>query len=240
MDASATVIIRAVSVLRGILDDAVARRALAVNPAVDITLPRKVPREHVYLTHTQVQALATAAGWYRAVVYVACYCGLRWSEIVGMKVRDFEPDTRRLHVRRAVVQVGGQYHEGTPKSWERRTVSVPAFLARLLIQQATGKSVDDLLFPSMRGGYMSRPQTARGWWRTATRAAGVEGMRVHDMRATCASLAVQAGASVKALQRMLGHRSAAMTLDTYSGLYADDLDDVAQRLDRAQSALKTP
>jgi integrase len=42
---------------------------------------------------------------------------------------------------------------------------------------------------------------------------------------------VAAGANVKAIQRMLGHASASMTLDVYAGLFADDLDDVAARLD---------
>jgi len=44
------------------------------------------------------------------------------------------------------------------------------------------------------------------------------------------------GASVKAVQRMLGHASAAMALDTYAGLFDADLDEVADRLDRARSA----
>ena len=42
-----------------------------------------------------------------------------------------------------------------------------------------------------------------------------------------------AGANVKAVQRMLGHASAAMTLDVYSGLFADDLDRVAEQLHEA-------
>ena len=41
------------------------------------------------------------------------------------------------------------------------------------------------------------------------------------------------GANVKAVQRMLGHASAAMTLDVYSGLFEDDLDALADRLDDA-------
>jgi site-specific recombinase XerD len=44
---------------------------------------------------------------------------------------------------------------------------------------------------------------------------------------------VAAGASVKTIQRMLGHSSAAMTLDVYSGLFDDELSDVAERLSRA-------
>ena len=58
-------------------------------------------------------------------------------------------------------------------------------------------------------------------------------MTVHDLRHTAASLAVSAGANVKAVQRMLGHASAAMTLDVYADLFDDDLDAVAQALDTA-------
>ncbi|WP_405372454.1 MULTISPECIES: tyrosine-type recombinase/integrase [unclassified Microbacterium] len=55
----------------------------------------------------------------------------------------------------------------------------------------------------------------------------------YDLRHTAASLAISAGANVKAVQRMLGHASAAMTLDTYADLFDDDLDNVADALDRA-------
>jgi integrase len=47
------------------------------------------------------------------------------------------------------------------------------------------------------------------------------------LRHTAASLTVAAGENVKAVQQMLGHASAAMTLDVYAGLFADDLDAVA-------------
>jgi integrase len=68
----------------------------------------------------------------------------------------------------------------------------------------------------------------------ACAAAGLIGITPHDLQHTAASLAVAAGANVKAIQRMLGHASASMTLDVYAGLFADDLDDlddVAARLD---------
>ena len=53
----------------------------------------------------------------------------------------------------------------------------------------------------------------------------------HELRHTAASLAVSAGANVKAVQRMLGHAFAAITLDEYVDLFDDDLDAVADRLD---------
>ncbi len=58
-------------------------------------------------------------------------------------------------------------------------------------------------------------------------------MVLHDLRHTAASLAVSAGANVKAVQRMLGHASAATTLDVYADLFDDDLEAVSTSLDRA-------
>ena len=62
-------------------------------------------------------------------------------------------------------------------------------------------------------------------------AAGLGDLTPHDLRHTAASLAIASGANVKAVQRMLGHASAAMTLDVYAGLFGDDLDAVAEALD---------
>src|SRR4051812_16995434 len=64
---------------------------------------------------------------------------------------------------------------------------------------------------------------------------GMPKLTPHDLRHTAASLAIQAGANVKAVQRMLGHASAAMTLDTYAGLFDSDLESVADRMDQAIS-----
>jgi integrase len=59
-----------------------------------------------------------------------------------------------------------------------------------------------------------------------------EGLLVHDLRDTAASLMIASGASIKAVQRALGHASAKMTLDTYGGLFEEDLEELADRLER--------
>jgi site-specific recombinase XerD len=69
---------------------------------------------------------------------------------------------------------------------------------------------------------------------------GLVGSTPHDLRHTAASLAVSAGANIKALQRLLGHASASMTLDIYSALFDSDLDAVAERLGMAaEDSLRT-
>jgi integrase len=67
----------------------------------------------------------------------------------------------------------------------------------------------------------------------AVKTAGVPTMTPHGLWQVYAGLAVQSGASVKTLQSVVGHASAAMTLDRYAGLFAADVDAVADRLDQA-------
>ena len=82
------------------------------------------------------------------------------------------------------------------------------------------------------------PQLAARCLDPAVRAAGLCDVTPHDLRHTAASLAVASGANVKSVQRMLGHASAAMTLDVYSGLFDDDLSALADRMDAAARAME--
>jgi integrase len=56
-------------------------------------------------------------------------------------------------------------------------------------------------------------------------------VRLHDLRHTCASLAIREGANVKVVQKLLGHQTATLTLDRYGHLYPDDLEAVAVAFD---------
>ncbi len=79
-------------------------------------------------------------------------------------------------------------------------------------------------------GTSPRPKSSGGWFSSAVNRAKVQKVTPHDLRHSCASLAVSAGVNVLALQRMLGHQSAKVTLDTYSDLFDSDLDAVAVTL----------
>ncbi len=63
-----------------------------------------------------------------------------------------------------------------------------------------------------------------------------EGLRFYDLRHSCASLLIAKGASVKAVQKQLGHKSAAMTLDVYGHLWPDETERLAERMDQAHAA----
>ncbi|UPW06748.1 site-specific integrase [Rhodococcus pyridinivorans] len=237
----ATVVIRAYGVLAGILDDAVKNGRIVKNPARGVeNLPRKSKRRHKYLTADDVASLAHEAGRNGALVLVLAYCGLRWGEAIGLRVRDIDFLRRRLTVHENAVQVRTKHVVGTTKGDKVRSVPVPAFVLDELAKQCEGRGRDDLVFPGRDGKHMRRPVSHSGWFELAVKRAGIERVTPHDLRHTAASLAVAAGVNVKALQRMLGHASAAMTLDTYSDLFDEDLDAVAVVLDHAYSTAGVP
>lgn len=231
----ATVVIRTHQVLSGILADAVADHLLARNPATGVKLPRKTRTRNIYLTHGQVAELAAASGEYEGLVLLLAYTGLRWGEATGLRIRDLDMLRRRATISENAVEVGSEIIVGTTKGHKLRSVPLPNFLLPYLARQCEARDLSDLLFPGDDGGYLKRPHAGSGWFDKAVRASGVPRTTPHDLRHTAASLAVSAGANIKAVQKMLGHASAAMTLDIYADLLDDDLEAVATALDKTRA-----
>jgi integrase len=198
-----------------------------------VKLPRDRRREKRFLSHREVAALADAAGPDRLVVLVLAYCGLRFGELAALRVRNVDPLRRRLQIQESATEVDGTMVFGTPKSHRCRSVPVPRSLIEELAAACARKAPSDLVFTAPQGGVLWLRNWRRRVFDPAVTAAGLGELTPHELRHTAASLAVAAGANVKAVQRMLGHASAAMTLDVYSGLFDDDLDAVADRLDAA-------
>jgi integrase len=90
----------------------------------------------------------------------------------------------------------------------------------------------ELVFPSANSTPLRNRNFRRDSFDPAAAALGLK-IAPHNLRETAASLAIQAGASVVAVARLLGHESAATTLNHYACLFPTDLDDVAARLDAA-------
>ena len=93
-----------------------------------------------------------------------------------------------------------------------------------------------LLLESPIGDTIRSATWRRRMWTGAIGRAGLPGPRPHDLRHTAASLAIASGASVKHVQRMLGHKDSAMTLNVYASLFEDDLDDLSERLEFLSNA----
>ena len=211
---------------------AVAENRLAINPVDGVELPSVTSVEQRFLTLEQLHTLAEAAGPHRPLVYVLGTCGLRFGEVAELRWRDVDLQKLQIRIVRSVTLVDGVFEVGTPKSVKGRTVSLPAFVADLL---KPGQP-DALVFPDSEGGHMRGTNVRRRWWSKAVAAAElyprtvgdsvVYDFKLHELRHTAASLAIQAGANIKALQNMLGHESAGLTLDRYGHLYGSDVEAV--------------
>ncbi|MUL49265.1 site-specific integrase [Mycobacterium sp. CBMA293] len=237
----------ALGVLRMVLGLAVEDRRLPRNPCDGVKAPRRKHSARAYLTHQQVDQLATTVARDGLVIRFLAYTGLRYGEMAALKVRDFDMLRRRVNIRESVTEVSGKLTWSTPKNHERRSVPFPRFLLAELASRMEGKGRDDLVFSAPAGGVL-RIAT----FRTRVFNPAVDKLRgieqgepttdwprptLHDLRHTAASLAISAGANVKAVQTMLGHKSAALTLDTYADLFPDDLEAVADAFDAAVGAL---
>jgi integrase len=234
---SAASVQKAHRVLSLILASAVRDGRLNRNPAVDVSLPRVVRPEHLYLTHEQVAALAELCDPYRMPVLFLAYTGVRFGELAALRVGRLDLMSRRATIAESVTEVGGRgLVWGTPKGHERRDVPIPRFLVNELAAHIAGRSADDLVFPAVQGGTLRIRTFRRAALDDAAAAIGVPSLHPHALRHTAASLAIASGADVKVVQQMLGHKSATTTLDLYGHLMGDRLDVVADALDAARTA----
>ena len=133
-----------------------------------------------------------------------------------MNVGDVDPKRRRLVVREA-------------KDAEPREVPIPETVLGML---NLGRDRTAPLFLSAKGKRVRVDNWRSRVFDPAKMVIGRPDITPHVLRHTAASLAIASGADVKAVQEMLGHSSAKMTLDTYAHLWDAGLDDVATRMDK--------
>lgn len=227
------------------LQSAVDDNLIARNPFDRVKLPRESqPRQGMSLTQDQLHSVVAAMPTKqdRTLTLVLGYCGLRWGEAIGLTVRAIDWQGRRLNIFRTYGEAGGSPYAETPKDHERRWVPFPPFLQSHLEDLAVGKQSDDDLFSNRAG----KPFQGSNWLprvlRPALKAAGIpdyESRVIHDLRHTYASLAVQAGANIKQLQRSMGHADPGFTLRVYADLFETDYAELGERLEPTADALRT-
>ena len=243
-----------VGVLQGILDIATKDRKIASNPAREVALPRSIGTEKKFLTAAQVARLAHEVSHHSEIVWTLAFTGLRWGELAALRPIDVDTAAHRIAVTRSASKRDASFDFVVPKTWERREVAVPASVMDRLLPVIEAAASPTTLIWARPDGTPLRPPTTTHWlikaiWRLAKPLEDESGdlvrdehgdlipttdfpiISAHDLRHTAASLMISSGASIKAVQRQLGHKSAAMTLDTYGHLYPDDLDALAKSMD---------
>ena len=218
-------------ILGQVLNQAVADGMLTTNPVDAVKTPTVRPRRQLFLNADELEQLANAAGRYGPLVWFLGWSGLRFGEAAALKVGRVDAGRRRIRVEESITDVGGRLVLGPPKTHETRTVIVPRFVVERIVPLLNDKDHDTLVFTAPQGGPVRLNNFRRRVFTPAASAIGKPELVPHDLRDTAASLAISTGASIKAVQRMLGHASAAMTLDTYGSLFEEDLEALADRIE---------
>lgn len=171
------------------------------------------------------------------------HSGIRWGELTALRKSRCHLLRRRLEVAENVVELRGEIVFGTPKGHERRQVAIPPFLCDLLAEHLARNVQDNdgLVFTRNGGPLRHTPFYKRTFKPAAARAGLPAALRMHDLRHTCASILIREGANIVQVQKQLGHKDATTTLNTYAHMWPDDLDRVADALERAHAqALSDP
>jgi integrase len=211
--------------VRTVLRAAVRDRVIPADPSDGVTLPRARRAEAAMVLPTpgQVCAILDAAhGQYRMFIALAAFAGLRLGEASGVQLGDVNFLGRTLQVTRQVQRgPGGTVLITPPKYGSERPVFLAGGLVEMLSKHVAGWSVaakDRWLFVG-EGEDPPHQNTVGHWWRKACKAAGVDGVTLHDMRHFYASGLIAAGCDVVTVQRALGHAKATTTLNTYAHLW---------------------
>jgi integrase len=234
---------KAYQLLGKVMAAAVDAGYLAQTPCRKVPLPKVEREEMRFLTPTEIVTLAEAIRpTYRALVFVGAYGGLRIGELAGLRRGRVDLLRGTVSVAEVITEVSGRLHFGPPKTRaSRRTVGLPRFVMRELEGHLAGNTApDDRVFTAPQGGTLRIVAFRKRIWRPATEAAGLAGLRIHDLRHTAVALWIAAGASPKEVAARAGHTSVSFTLDRYGHLYPEADTRLRDRLDALHASARPP
>ena len=220
---------------RTALEKAVQDGLIRTNPAIGCKLPPKKAREMQVLDREELQRFliqAQAEGYYELFL-LDLATGLRRGELMALQWDDLDFETGVLNVNKQVYQVNGELQFSEPKTKNAiRKLVLPPSVVEVLREYR--KTVDShWMFPSpVKEDRPLTPGVVRKRLQLILEHAGCKQVRFHDLRHTFATLALQNGMDVKTLSAMLGHVSAATTLDIYTHITDDMQRAAAANIDR--------
>ena len=210
------------TMLHGCLEQAVQNRILPYNPSNACKIPKKEKKEMYVIPPEKIGAYLHEAQAYGVlpIFYLELSSGLRRGELLALLWSDVDIEKHTVSVTKTVNRTSGELKVQPPKTPKSiRTVAIPEQAVAILIGEHAERPDNPYLFPSPKTGTMHAPSTIRRIHKKLLQRAGIEeNVRFHDLRRTFTTLMIQNGADPKTLSAMLGHYSAAFTLDVYSNV----------------------
>lgn len=210
--------------------------------------PNELPKEMLYFTYDEFQKFLSDEKdiKFRCAFQTLFYCGLRNGELRGLTWNDINFRKSCLSVNKAVTKVPDRknnkpYSVSSPKtSSSYRTIPIPNFLLEDL-KQLYDDSTRYYKFNDewyVFGDVDPMPETTLRDRKTKNAfKAGVKDIRVHDFRHSCASLLIDSGANITLVAKYLGHSKIDETLNTYSHMYQNRLENIVQIIEVQNSRM---
>jgi len=202
------------------LNRAVKERLILRNPADDCIAPKIQRTEMKVLRAEDVGAYLKAAEELGVLpmFFLELCTGLRKGELTALLWNDLDVENKVLTVSKQAISVQGGGVKVSPPKTEtsvRKIAISQETLDHLLAEHA--KHPDNpYLFPSPRTNEMYHPDSIVNLHRKILKRAELEPIRLHDLRHTFATMALQNGVDIKTVSWMLGHHDAGFTLRTYT------------------------
>jgi integrase len=205
-------VLKAYQVFSQLMAAAVVAGRIPRSPCVGVRrlLPEVHEAEMRFLTEDQVLELAEAIDErYRAFVLLGAYGGLRRGELLGLRRHRVLALRSAVEVAEILGSVDGRPVFGPPKSrTSRRVVTIP----RPVMEEVAAhigrfsSPKTDLVFPSPQGDPFSPRNFVRRTWHPAVQRAGLEPLRIHDLRHTAVSFWIEAGLTESEIAARAGWR----------------------------------
>ena len=211
------------------------------NKMVNFTDPNELPKEMQFYTYEEFKRFLSVEKdlKFRTLFETLYFCGLRRGELRGLIWKYVDFDRKEINIVQNVVNVegdSGYWHITTPKTLSsKRQIPIPKTLLedlkslKIISERYYGFNDNWFVFGDVSPIH---PDVLRRRKNENAKLAGVEQIRIHDFRHSCASLLINNGANVVMVAKYLGHSKIEETLNTYSHMFRNKLDEIVNTIDK--------
>lgn len=242
--------------ISSMLNKAVSWGYLKESPLAQVEKPMPKKTEAAFLEVDDIRGLISelnrsAPFKYLAPIQFDMITGMRRGEILGLRWPDVCMSENILRIQNTLnyVSNGGVYTDTPKNSTSVRYMKLPA-AATVILQKCLEwqhrqsellgdkwSNPDGLVFTNEFGSYI-HPDTLTHWFTAFAKKNGYEGIHLHSLRHTCASIMIADNVPTVAVSRYLGHAQVSTTQNIYSHMLAKAAASAADAYDKFSDLIK--